>query len=148
MSRPSMRDDARDERVLEALRLGNTRDAAAGLAGYSRATLYRYLKEDEEFCQKVEAAEDEAEALVVSMIVSAAAKGTWRAGAWWLERRRPKHYGKNAQDESTEKIRVGFLLPHNFRCALPPGTSIVWDDEMSEQIQELGRAEGWCQPPQ
>ncbi len=77
MSRPVKRDAARDERVLEALRGGNTREVAAAYAGYGKSTLYRYLKKRPEFCNKVEAAEAEAEARAVAMILEVAAKGTW-----------------------------------------------------------------------
>ncbi len=134
MSRPTKREEFRDEKVLEAVRGGHTREVAAADSGYGIASLYRYLKEDQEFCNKVVVAEAEAEAMTLRVILDAAAAGTWRAAAWWLERRRPKIYGKSPVEEREEESRVHIMLPHNFRDRLPPGTSIVWDDEMSEKL--------------
>ncbi len=132
MSRPTKRDAGRDEKVFEALRAGNTRDVAAARAGYSRRTLYRYLKEDPKFCENMELAETEAEAAALAQVMQAAATGTWRAAAWWLERRRPKAYGREPFEESEQANQVRIYLPYNSRDPLPPGTPFVWDDEIED----------------
>ena len=86
---------AKREAILEALRLGNTRRAAASLAGVHSATLYRWMQDDATFCSAVEKAESDAEHVFVSAIRTAAADPKhWTAAAWWLERRKHEDWRK------------------------------------------------------
>lgn len=89
-------------KICDALRAGNTRTAAAGCAGISRATFYRFLT-DETFKTAIEKAEDEAEAAMVDQIGKAADSGTWTAAAWWLERRRYQDWGRRDRLEHSGK---------------------------------------------
>ena len=93
MARPTKRSPEREQVILNALRLGNTRRNSAAYAEISHETFYNWL-DDLTFRDAVEKAEADAEARFVGQIVKAAHDGTWTAAAWWLERRRREHYGK------------------------------------------------------
>jgi hypothetical protein len=94
MARRSKATEARIEALLAALRVGNTRDASAGHAGIVRTTLYRWLERDPALRTRVEKAEADAEVRFTAQVARAARDDDWRAAAWWLERRRPKSYGR------------------------------------------------------
>lgn len=91
--RPTKRSAAREEVILNALRLGNTRTIAAAYAEVHRDTFYEWMR-DPTFSDAVEKAEADAEARFVGQIVKAAHGGTWQAAAWWLERRNQNSWGK------------------------------------------------------
>lgn len=84
--------------LLHALENGCTREAAAGAAGISRATLWRWMTADETLRDEVEKAEDKAEARFTAAVVHAVPT-TWQAAAWWLERRRWQQYGRHERIE-------------------------------------------------
>lgn len=84
-------------RILEALKVGNTRRTAAAYAGLDHATFYRWLEKDSDFCDAVEKAEADAEVWHVTNIRKAAGDGTWTASAWWLERRRHEDWKRREQ---------------------------------------------------
>ena len=100
MARPTKRSPEREQVILNALRLGNTRRNSAAYAEISHETFYNWL-DDLTFRDAVEKAEADAEARFVGQIVKAAHDGTWTAAAWWLERRRREHYGKQERVELT-----------------------------------------------
>jgi hypothetical protein len=93
MGRRSKATEARIEALLVALRAGNTRDASAGHAGIVRTTLYRWLERDPALRTRVEKAEADAEVRFEAQVAQGAGED-WHAAAWWLERRRPKTYGR------------------------------------------------------
>jgi len=99
MGRPTKRTPEREQAIFNALRLGNTRTAAAAYAEVHRDTLYEWLN-DPTFSDAVEKAEADAEARFLGQIAKAAADGTWTAAAWWLERRRGDAYGKRERIDS------------------------------------------------
>lgn len=94
---------ARQNKIVEALRRGNTRRAAARLAGIGQSTLSLWLakgregtKGDDRYVDllaRVTKAEAEAESRMVETIVEASVD-TWQAAAWYLERRYPDDFGK------------------------------------------------------
>lgn len=96
------------KKIVEAISLGNYQDVAAQYAGIDRATFYRWMekgRQDEPeplykaFHDAVEAAKASAEVRAVVQINRAATEGTWQAAAWWLERTRPKKYGRFDRNE-------------------------------------------------
>lgn len=101
MGRPTKRTPERRVAILNALRIGNTRRAAASFAEIDHATFYRWLDEDATFRDSVEKAEADAEARFLGQIAKAASDGTWTAAAWWLERRRPDDYRRRDNMELT-----------------------------------------------
>src|SRR5262245_8584979 len=96
---------AQQERALDALRLGMTREAAAAKAGFDRATFYRMIHRDATFATAVENAEADAKGTYEAKIAQAADAGTWQAAAWWLERRHPDQYSRRDRVEVTVDIR-------------------------------------------
>src|SRR5690348_6906786 len=92
------------ERLLEGLRHGLTRRAAAAAAGFSKTTLYRMIDADTDgtLVTEIEKAEGQAEASFAAVIAAAAPKN-WTAAAWWLERRRPTEYARSEKVEMTGK---------------------------------------------
>lgn len=78
-------------RIIEALKAGNTRRAAADYAGIHEHTLGEWVKKYPDFAESVAKAESDAEIRNVAIIQRAAAN-TWQAAAWWLERRRPADF--------------------------------------------------------
>jgi hypothetical protein len=117
MGRPTKRTPERKAAILNSLRLGNTRRAAASFAEIDHATFYRWLEQDATFSDAVEKAEADAETRFLGNIAKAAADGTWTAAAWWLERRRPDDYRRREALEMTGKD--GGPLEHREVSALP-----------------------------
>lgn len=101
MARPTKRTPERQVAILNSLRLGNTRRAAAAFAEIDDNTFYRWLADDGTFRAAVEKAEADAETRFLGNIAKAAADGTWTAAAWWLERRRYQDYRKREGVELT-----------------------------------------------
>jgi hypothetical protein len=67
-------------------------DAAA--AGISHETVCQWQRQFPEFSEAVQLALAKAEVALVRLIRRAAARGTWQAAAWLLERRYPEHWGR------------------------------------------------------
>ena len=88
------RTSAHQEAILEALRRGATREAAAFAAGVDRVTAWRWTQDDPQFAAEVAQACGQAEVSMTQRVVDAAASD-WRVAAWWLERRRPGDFGRN-----------------------------------------------------
>lgn len=87
MARPSKWTPAVRERILDALRCGNVRRAAAQSAGISEDTLERWLKRYTGFAGAVLQAEADAHKLVVNALWGRAMAGDVRAQTFILERR-------------------------------------------------------------
>jgi len=127
MARRSKATEARIEALLAALRVGNTRDASAGHAGIVRTTLYRWLERDPALRTRVEKAEADAEVRFTAQVARAAADDDWRAAAWWLERRRPKSYGRAQAAAAAGTTTAPTPAPHPI------------DDLTPEEIRERER---------
>ena len=93
MSRPSKYTPERCAAILTAIRGGNTRIIAAKMAGISDSTLSDWMIRFPSFRDDIEKADAEAEGWHVLNVRQHAAE-TWQASAWWLERRRPKQWGR------------------------------------------------------
>ncbi len=93
----------RIEAALNALRMGCTRRAAAGAAGVTATTFYRWM-EDVAFRDEVEKAELAAEASYTAAVANAVPKN-WQAAAWWLERRKHEDYAQRSKVEMSVDLR-------------------------------------------
>jgi len=123
-SRTNKYEPERVEKIVQALKAGNTRRCASALVGINENTFTQWMKAHLDFREQVTQAEAEAEARNVAMVAKAAAehdvtitkhkvvkdgKGNvtceitetitrkeWDAQAaeWWLERRKPQDYGR------------------------------------------------------
>ncbi len=103
--RPSKLTPEVQEKVLQALGLGNTRAHAAVYAGVGERTFRRWMAEGQEegegpyteLRQAVLAAESRAQMLATGCIAKAIRDGDWKAAAWMLERRVPEHYAPRSR---------------------------------------------------
>jgi transposase len=105
--RPSKYSEELAERILEAVRAGAIRAAAAEYAQVGERTLYDWMRRFPQFAQAIKKADADCEIAFVGVILNAA-RGTparydernnllqaerepdWHAAAWWLERRHPE----------------------------------------------------------
>ncbi len=101
--RRTIRSAEREQAVLNALRVGNTRRAAAAAAGIGKTLFYAWM-EDGTFADAVEKAEADAELRFVGVIAKAA-PASWQAAAWWLERRHHEDYGRHDRTDMTMDVR-------------------------------------------
>jgi transposase len=100
------------QKIVDALRMGNYVETAAAYAGIHKSTLYEWLKRgarsyDEndkfrKFADAVEIAMAEAEMRDVAVIAKAS-KDNWQAAAWRLERKYPGRWGLKTQHEISGK---------------------------------------------
>jgi len=95
----------RVERIINALRAGNTRGAACHYGGIDHDTLLNWTKRYSEFSEAVSRAEGDAEVAHVANIAKASREGDWRASAWWLERRRHEDWGRKDRINIVHIIR-------------------------------------------
>ncbi|WP_367356694.1 hypothetical protein [Mesotoga sp.] len=104
------------ERASQLIVAGNTREHTAQALGIHRDTFSHWLtrgKKDskgpyKELYDAIDKAEAEAVARNVALIQSAAKK-SWQAAAWWLERRYPQHFGKKERTEVEMNANVKYV---------------------------------------
>jgi len=94
----------REQALLDALKLGMTRQAASGTCDISYSTFYRMYTEDARFLEAVERAELWAEGRYTA-IVARAAETQWQAAAWWLERRKYETFARRDRVDMTIDYR-------------------------------------------
>lgn len=116
VGRNSLYEPERVERILQALRDGNTHKTAAAIGGIATSTFYDWIKERVEFSEAVKKAEADSEAWHVQNI-RRQAQSTWQASAWMLERRNPSEFGRKdkldvtSDDEKIEGFNITILDP-------------------------------------
>jgi hypothetical protein len=126
VGRPTKRTPQVEADLVQALRAGNTRQAACRFAGITQRTFERWLRFDG-FVALIEKAESDAEVRMVAHVLKAATDGTWQAAAWWLERRRPEAYGRRfldgladgAGNPAAMQVTVLFDRPDTDTLSLP-----------------------------
>lgn len=131
------------DRLIEGLKLGMTRRAAAGFAGISKTTFYRMLENDTDgtLVTLVENAEGEAEATYTAIVARATADPkNWTAAAWWLERRHPSEYGKRERVEMTGKD--GGPIDHRDVSTLPDHERSALAEAIRDHLRSEERPEG------
>jgi hypothetical protein len=99
VGRPTKRTPEREQRLLDALRAGNTIQHACRYADISDVTFDNWRK-DLAFLAAVKKAEADAIVRHVANIAKAAQDGQWTASAWWLERRYPQDYALRFQNDA------------------------------------------------
>ncbi len=114
--RPSKLTHAVQERLLQALSIGNHRHAAAAYAGVDEKTVRRWMARGASeldgpyrtLRDAVLAAEAKAQVVALGCIAQAARGGDWRAAAWMLERKVPERFSPNSR--LFDPVRVLDLL--------------------------------------
>lgn len=108
MARPTKLTPEIGERLAKLIGVGIPMATACRAEGITKRTLKNWRNRGlageapyDAFWEQIDRALAKAEA-AITMNVIQAAKTDWRAGAWWLERRRPKTYG-NKQTVRLEK---------------------------------------------
>lgn len=98
MTLPKLHNELVERRIVEAVRAGATRAAAAEAARVGRTTLFRWLKDGAaghepyaSFLTKVREAEGALESELVGIIKGHSAD-SWQAAAWLLERKWGKRW--------------------------------------------------------
>jgi hypothetical protein len=122
--RATKQSDARVGRILESLRRGTTRKAAALSSGISEDTFLRWLKAGTDFAEKVAIAEAEAEAHYTGVIYQAALEDA-KWAVWWLENRRPDVYSPKELDIKLEAARLARLYDLDARDVLRRAEAMV-----------------------
>src|SRR5688572_21466598 len=91
--RPPILDEDKQKIACKLLGLGFSRRAAARFIGCSHNTILNTARRDPAFAQRLRAAPIEGEANHVE-IIRRAGHQSWRASAWFLERRYPERWGR------------------------------------------------------
>lgn len=89
------------EEICKHLETGLRREDAWEFVGISEATFYEWLKKPE-FSESIKKAELKNKQRNI-VIIQNAAKKTWQASAWWLERRFPEEFALKQRLEHTGK---------------------------------------------
>ncbi len=103
--RPSKLTAEIQEKIVQALSIGNYRKDAAEYAGIDAATLHRWMlrgsrEKDSayaDFRTAVLEAESRAKITAIGCITKAMRDGDWRAAAYWLERKFPHQFSDRSQ---------------------------------------------------
>ena len=110
--RPTKYTPATVEKILEALRGGNTRRASCAVADVSQDSLALWLRTYPEFAEAVEKAEGKAEAKMVS-VIKAASETTWQAAAWWLERKHKAEWSSRVEQTGADGSPVKVIVEYS-----------------------------------
>jgi hypothetical protein len=94
VARPSKLTPKLEAELLQALRLGNTRTAACKYVQIPLQRLDVWMRRSDQLRVSVEQAEAAAELRVVGHLVQLVDAGDIQAIKFWLERRRPEHWGR------------------------------------------------------
>jgi transposase len=97
------------EKVVQSIGFGATYEVAATYAGIRRETIWRWMKRGESersgryrtFADAVKTADGKS-AVQALVAIRTAAKGSWQANAWLLERRYPDQYGRGKIEVKTD----------------------------------------------
>lgn len=126
MGRPSKLTPELHAEIVNLIRLGNFREAAAAAAGIGTTTFHRWMAKGREarsgiyreFWAAVNTAEAQAEATAIGRIRQAAQDPKhWTAAAWYLERKFPERWGRKRLEISgpeggpVETEEKGVLAP-------------------------------------
>lgn len=129
--RPSKYTPETVQKITAALRMASTRKAACIRAGISADTFANWLRDNEDFSDAIQDAENAADLYLLSTIVQAAPKN-WRAAAWLLSRRRPNEWGARAgEGRGASASSTGAVVTS-------PYTALT-DDERQRRITALLR---------
>lgn len=148
MPRPTKLTPDLTDKLVRAIKAGNRLDVAARYAGISETTYHRWMQEGEtaksgakrEFWETVMEARAIAEVSAVSVILSAARSGSWRAAAWWLERRYPQEYGRVYRGTIEHTGAAGGPIEHVTRSE-DPGVADAARDFLAKLEEERRRKE-------
>jgi len=130
------------DRLVDMLRAGNYVEIACDIVGVPRRTFYDWLERGEhepgefrDLRERVHAARAEVEARNVALISNAARK-SWQAAAWLLERTSPDRWAKQANRGSDLGPMTG--RPDAPATPGPPTSPFDALDELAQKRQQRG----------
>ena len=133
MARPSKQPHALPA-ILAALRHGATRAAAAQAARVDPTTVQRWAH-----CKTTQnqlaQAEAEAELFHVGVIRRAAEAGSWKASAWWLERRHPREWGRRLDVQVDVQGRIRHMAE---AMGLDPDEAVREAEAILQEMRRRG----------
>lgn len=134
IGRPTKKTPVTEKKLFDALRRGNTRRAACAYAGISEQTLSEWSNSFPEFSEACTRAENAAECGFVDVIQEAADAGDWKAGAWWLERRRKQDYASRSELTGKGGAAIQVDSPALTKAAEEMNE---WRKQMTDQLSSL-----------
>lgn len=115
---------AQREMIMQAFELGITKDIdAINYSGVSKEWYYKELRENPKFAAQIETAKSKRKMRALAVIMKAA-KTTWSAAAWFLERTYQDEFAIKQRHEltgpgggpiSTQALRVPALAPEKMK---------------------------------
>lgn len=109
MGRPTLLDDLRAKRIVDAIAAGASRKAAAASVGINTDTLCTWLSKGRageeryaEFAERVRKAEGCAETRVIGALMTAIEKGSVPAMMFWLQCHHPAKYATKRGQQSND----------------------------------------------
>lgn len=124
------------ETIAQAIRVGAYVETAVALAGVSKDSFYRWLRQAEsdeatdltlKLSDAVKKALAESEKRDLDVIDKAAQEGEWTAAAWRLERKFPNKWGRQSKVQ----------LEHTGMDGGPIETQSMTDEEVETRIEKL-----------
>lgn len=105
MARPSRYTINTADKIIQAIELGASRDAAAAVVGITDTTLYEWMNKHSEFADRVHKADAVARQKVEQLFFSDVLKdkGDWRARIAWLQAKYPGDWSAKSKLEVTGK---------------------------------------------
>lgn len=134
-STPTLNDEL-IETIAQAIRVGSYVETAVALAGVSKDSFYRWLRQAEnddanemtvKLSDAVKKALAESEKRDLDVIDRAAQQGEWTAAAWRLERKFPNKWGRQSKVQ----------LEHTGMDGGPIEVQSMTEDEMETRIEKL-----------
>jgi hypothetical protein len=120
--RPTIRSEAIVTKLESVLKIGSSDTAACSYAGISRETFYRWIKEDEDFCDRIENARNyailAARHVVVTSIIEDKNLDTSK---WYIE----KHDAKQQGNQQNTQVNVFTTLKDKYMI----------DDEVKTEVK-------------
>ncbi len=118
MARPTKFTPEVTDTIIKAVSIGATYKDAAEAAGVDYDTFNEWMKAGRtgkrrfsEFSEAIARAEANARNNYLSTIAQAAAKGDWKAAAWWLSHRARGDYGDNVDVTSKGNALTVQIIP-------------------------------------
>jgi hypothetical protein len=116
-------------------------EVAAQACGIGRATLYRWLKENEDFQDAVKTAR--AKAMVASIAMVRSGESGWQGSAWYLERVYPTLYASDRKKKRSEiELNNAKLAEMKTLEELLSKASATEIDAIVARLVARGRSEG------
>ena len=131
--RPAIFDDFKQQQLVSLVTAGCSIALAARYLGLNRRTITYALKHNPDLKLRVDQARVACELVPLGQIRTAG-RETWRAGAWYLERVRPRRYrgGKSKRLGVEQAVRLINRLIDSI-------TAEVEDDALCRKITAIGR---------